>query len=94
MAVSGLLVHDTMLMGLLPALIFFTLNGLMENLLIPAVMGKRLEMNAFMLFIAIVFWTWLWGAVGAMLAVPLTLICMTVYGGLMPPAKRQPNLPG
>jgi predicted PurR-regulated permease PerM len=51
-------------------------------------------MNAFMLFIAIVFWTWLWGAVGAMLAVPLTLICMTLYGGLMPQTKIQPNLPG
>ncbi len=53
-------------------------------------MGKRLEMNAFMLFIAIVFWTWLWGAVGAMLAVPLTLICMTLYSGLMPQTKIQP----
>jgi predicted PurR-regulated permease PerM len=94
MVIGGLLVHDTLLLGLLPALVFFTLNGLMENLLIPAVMGKRLEMNAFMLFIAIVFWTWLWGAVGAMLAVPLTLICMTIYSGLMPPSKVQPNLPG
>lgn len=94
MAVSGLLVHEGVLIGLLPAFIFFVLDGLFENLMIPAVMGKRLEMNAFMLFIAIVFWTWLWGAVGAMLAVPLTLICMTLYGGLMPQTKIQPNLPG
>ena len=94
MAVGGLLVHEGVLIGLLPAFIFFVLDGLFENLLIPAVMGKRLEMNAFMLFIAIVFWTWLWGAVGAMLAVPLTLICMTLYSGLMPQTKIQPNLPG
>jgi predicted PurR-regulated permease PerM len=94
MAVSGLLVHEGVLIGLLPAFIFFILDGVLENLLIPSVMGKRLEMNAFMLFIAIVFWTWLWGAVGAMLAVPLTLICMTLYSGLMPQTKLQPNLPG
>jgi len=94
MAVSGLLVHEGVLIGLMPAFIFFVLDGLFENLLIPAVMGKRLEMNAFLLFIAIVFWTWLWGAVGAMLAVPLTLICMTLYSGLMPQTKIQPNLPG
>ncbi len=94
MAVSGLLVHEGVLIGLLPAFVFFVLDGLFENLMIPAVMGKRLEMNAFMLFIAIVFWTWLWGAVGAMLAVPLTLICMTLYAGLMPQTRIQPNLPG
>lgn len=94
MAVSGLLVHEGLFFGLLPAFAFFVLDGLFENLLIPAVMGKRLEMNAFMLFIAIVFWTWLWGAVGAMLAVPLTLICMTLYSGLMPQTKIQPKLPG
>ena len=33
-------------------------------------------------------------AVGAMLAVPLTLICMTLYAGIMPQTKIQPNLPG
>ncbi len=93
MAIGGLLVHESLLLGLLPAFVFFLLDGLLENLLIPAVMGKRLEMNAFLLFVAIVFWTWLWGAVGAMLAVPLTLICMTLYAGIMPQTKIQPNLP-
>jgi predicted PurR-regulated permease PerM len=93
MAFGGLLAHESILLGLLPAIVFFMLNGLLENLLIPAVMGKRLQMNAFMLFVAIVFWTWLWGAVGAMLAVPLTLICITIYGGIVPPTRIQPNLP-
>ncbi len=94
MAIGGLLVHESLFWGLMPAFIFFVLDGFLENLLIPAVMGKRLQMNAFMLFGAIVFWTWLWGAVGAMLAVPLTLICMTLYAGIMPQTKIQPNLPG
>jgi predicted PurR-regulated permease PerM len=93
MAIGGVLAHESLLIGLLPAIIFFAVDGLLENLLIPAAMGRRLEMNAFVLFIAIVFWTWLWGAVGAMLAVPLTLICMTLYAGLVPQAKQQPNLP-
>jgi predicted PurR-regulated permease PerM len=93
MIVGGVLAHESLLIGLLPAIIFFAVDGVLENLLIPAAMGRRLEMNAFMLFIAIVFWTWLWGAVGAMLAVPLTLIGMTLYSGLVPQAKQQPNLP-
>ncbi len=93
MAVAGLLVHGGVLLGLLPALVFFSVNGFFENLLIPSVMGRRLEMNAFLLFVAIVFWTWLWGAVGAMLAVPLTLVSMTLLGGIVAPGRVQPNLP-
>ena len=93
MAVGGVLAHESLLIGLLPAIVFFIVDGLLENLLIPAAMGRRLEMNAFMLFVAIVFWTWLWGAVGAMLAVPLTLIGMTLFGGIVPHAKMQPKLP-
>ncbi|PYB77269.1 MULTISPECIES: AI-2E family transporter [Rhizobium] len=93
MMVGGVLAHESLLIGLLPAIVFFAVDGLLENLLLPAAMGRRLEMNTFMLFVAIVFWTWLWGAVGAMLAVPLTLIGMTLFGGILPQARPQPNLP-
>ena len=30
----------------------------MENLIFPAVMGRRLEINPFVVFLAILFWTW------------------------------------
>lgn len=92
-AIAGLMVHETMFYGLLPAIAFFLVNAVYENLLIPSVMGRRLEMNSYMLFVAIVFWTWLWGAVGAMLAVPLTVICMTLLGNFFPPGTPKPNLP-
>ncbi|MGO8126950.1 AI-2E family transporter, partial [Rhizobium ruizarguesonis] len=52
----------------------FPVHLLMENLIFPAVMGRRLEINPFVVFLAILFWTWMWGAVGAMLALPLSLI--------------------
>ncbi|QLF69575.1 AI-2E family transporter [Peteryoungia desertarenae] len=93
MSISGLLVHDGVLLGLLPAAAFFLVNGIFENLVLPAVMGRRLQMNAFMLFVAIVFWTWLWGGVGAMLAVPLSLIVVTLASELLPKGKAKPSLP-
>ena len=54
-----------------------------------------LEVNAFLIFTAIIFWTWMWGAAGAMLALPLSIIGMTIADELRP-AKRKarPNLPG
>jgi predicted PurR-regulated permease PerM len=36
----------------------------------------------------------MWGAVGAMLALPLSLILMTVLAELFPERKTAPNLPG
>ncbi|WP_411035139.1 AI-2E family transporter [Shinella sp. BYT-45] len=95
LATAGLLTHETLVMGLLPAFAFFLVHLAMENLVMPAVMGKRLEVNAFIIFTAIIFWTWMWGAAGAMLALPLSIIGMTIADELRP-AKRKArrSLPG
>jgi predicted PurR-regulated permease PerM len=92
-AVAGIVTHDAILIGLMPAAAFFTVHLVMENLIFPAVMGRRLEINAFIVFLAIIFWTWMWGAVGAMLALPLSLIVMTIAEELFFEEKPQPQLP-
>jgi predicted PurR-regulated permease PerM len=71
---AGLMTHDALLLALAPAAAFFLLHLVMENLVTPAILGHRLEINPFLIFLAIIFWTWMWGAVGAMLALPLSLI--------------------
>ena len=40
----------------------------------PLIVGRRLEINAVAIFIAIAFWSWLWGFVGALIAVPLLVV--------------------
>ncbi|MFK0331629.1 AI-2E family transporter [Rhizobium sp. NPDC090275] len=92
-AIAGIITHDALVLGLIPAAAFFTVHLLMENLIFPAVMGRRLEINAFVVFLAILFWTWMWGAVGAMLALPLSLIVMTIIDELFIEEKQQPQLP-
>ncbi|CAN7225425.1 AI-2E family transporter [Pararhizobium sp. LjRoot255] len=76
---AGLMTHDALLLALAPAAAFFMLHLVMENLVTPAILGHRLEINPFLVFLAIMFWTWMWGAVGAMLALPLSLIAMTIF---------------
>ena len=63
----------------------------MKNLLIPSILGRRFEINPFIVFLAIVFWTWLWGAMGAVLAVPLLLITTTIRDEFR---ASSPDLPG
>lgn len=92
-AVAGIIAHDGIVIGLIPAAVFFTFHLVMENLIFPAVMGRRLEINPFIIFLAILFWTWMWGAVGAMLALPLSLIVMTIIDELLIEERPQPQLP-
>ncbi len=93
-AIAGIVTHEALFIGLLPAMVFFCVHLVMENLIFPAVMGRQWEINPFLVFVAILFWTWLWGAVGAMLALPLSLIMMTVLSELFPERKATPHLPG
>ena len=44
----------------------------------PIVLGRRLPLNQLALFVGLVFWTWVWGAAGAILAVPLTVMAKVV----------------
>ena len=93
-AIAGILTHDALIIGLIPAFFFFSIHLVMENLIFPAVMGRQWEINPFIVFLAILFWTWMWGAVGAMLALPLSLIVMTMMYEHLPEKKTTPHLPG
>ncbi len=91
--VGGLMTHETVLLVVAPAAAFFVVHLAMENLVMPAILGHRLEVNPFLVFLAIIFWTWMWGAVGAMLALPLSLIAMAIVEEMHEqPSERQ--LPG
>ncbi|WCJ63186.1 MULTISPECIES: AI-2E family transporter [Agrobacterium] len=93
LTIAGIIAHDNMILALLPAGVFFTIHLLMENLAFPAVVGRNMEINPFLVFVMIIFWTWMWGAAGAMLALPLSLIAMTVTRELFPSRRVVPKLP-
>ena len=48
------------------------------NLLIPALVGWRVRLNALALTVSLLFWGWLWGAMGLILAIPITAVFKVV----------------
>ncbi|MER9372162.1 AI-2E family transporter [Mesorhizobium sp. M0491] len=72
--IMALISFDTIFYALLaPA--FVILCDIIEGQFVtPMVVGRRLEINAVAIFIAIAFWSWLWGFVGALMAVPLLVV--------------------
>ena len=49
-------------------------NVLAENVLDPYIQGQSNKISAVTIIIALIFWTWLLGPVGALLSVPLTVL--------------------
>lgn len=62
---------DSITWALAAPLTYLLLNGIEGSLVTPTVMGWRLHLNPVVIFIAITFWTFVWGIVGALLAVPI-----------------------
>ncbi len=53
------------------AAVLTTLHIIGLNVLMPAIVGRRVHLNALSVTIALLFWGWLWGAIGLVLAVPI-----------------------
>jgi predicted PurR-regulated permease PerM len=49
------------------------------NVLYPKIIGKRLQLNPLAVTIALLFWGWLWGAMGLILAVPITAALKIIF---------------
>ncbi len=71
LSIVGLLSFDTLWKGLLPPAWYFVLHLLEANLITPVLLGRRLTLNPVVIFVSLIFWTWLWGVPGALLSVPI-----------------------
>jgi len=67
----GLLTFDTLGKGLLPPAWYLLLHLVEANLITPVLLGRRFTLNPVVIFVSLIFWTWLWGVPGALLSVPI-----------------------
>lgn len=65
-------------------LLFVVMTTVEGHVITPSVIGRRLTLSPFLVFLALAFWTWLWGPLGAFLATPLLIVSLVVIGHLFP----------
>ena len=68
---AGLLTFGTIWQSLLPAAFYLVIHVLEGETLTPMLLAKRFVLNPVLVIISLVFWYWMWGVPGALLAVPL-----------------------
>ncbi len=53
------------------ALVLLLVQNILGNFIAPKMFGDRLNLSPVVILLSLIFWGWLWGVVGALLAVPL-----------------------
>ena len=91
LAMVGLLTFPSLAGAALAPAVFIAIVIIEGQAITPYFMGRRLEVNPFAVFLSVAFCTWLWGPVGAFLAVPLLMAATVTVEHAF--AETKPDLP-
>lgn len=78
LGIGGLMTFSDIWMALLPPAMMYGFHLVEANAITPFVVGHRLTISPLLILISLSFWGWVWGTLGALLAVPLLIIVQTV----------------
>ncbi len=67
---GGLVAFDGA-MSFAPALIYMLMNMTEGQFVTPSLVGKHMSVNPLLVFVSLIFWIWLWGPLGGIIAIPL-----------------------
>jgi predicted PurR-regulated permease PerM len=91
LVVVGLVAFPTLSGALVAPTLFVALTFFEGHFITPTIIGRKLELNALAVLLALAFWTWLWGPMGGFLSSPLLIVALILKEHLMP--VETPQLP-
>jgi predicted PurR-regulated permease PerM len=80
----GLVTFPTLSHALIAPALYLAFSTLEGHFVTPGIMGRRLTLNPLIVFLSLVFWTWLWGPIGAFLAVPILIVLLVIVSHVFP----------
>jgi len=87
LAVVGVVIGTSLWTGLVPAAFFMLVVVLEGQFITPAIIGRRLEINALAVLLSLMFWSWMWGPMGAFLSSSLLIVGLVVRDHLRPDSR-------
>lgn len=85
LGLAGIVTFDTASAMLAPAFAFVAIHAIESNLVSPWFVGRRLVLSQLSVFLSVMFFGWVWGIAGALIAVPVLVAVRSL-------AKRNRNL--
>lgn len=90
---AGLVAFDGF-MVMAPPVIYLFLNMMEAQFVTPALVGKHIAVNPLLIFVSLVFWLWLWGPIGAFIAIPVLAIALVMLDVFdVPPESEMEAIP-
>ena len=77
-AMVGLLMFDSLWYAMMPAALYFAVHLIEGEFATPLMLAKRFSLNPVLVILSLLFWFWMWGVVGAILAVPMLAVTKIV----------------
>lgn len=81
---AGLLTIDPLWQALLPAGLYLMIHIIEGEAITPMLLARRFTLNPVLVIISLIFWFWMWGVPGAVLAVPMLAMAKIICDGVKP----------
>jgi predicted PurR-regulated permease PerM len=81
---AGLLTIDTLWQALLPAALYIGFHLIEGETVTPMLLARRFTLNPVLVIISLIFWFWMWGIPGAILAVPMLAVTKIICDRVRP----------
>ncbi|MFI5408158.1 AI-2E family transporter [Kaistia sp. UC242_56] len=81
---AGLLTIDPLVQALLPAGLYLLIHLVEGEAITPMLLARRFTLNPVLVIISLIFWFWMWGVPGAVLAVPMLAMMKIICDGVRP----------
>jgi len=65
--------------ALVLGIIYLVINGTIGGVLEPKILGERVGLSPLVILVSLVFWGWVWGPIGLLLAVPMTMVVKIAF---------------
>ena len=74
LGLAAFVTFDDFTRSLIPPLVFIACTTLEGTFVTPSLLGRNLRLDPVLIFVSLLFWGWLWGVPGMILAVPILVV--------------------
>jgi predicted PurR-regulated permease PerM len=73
-AAVSLTIHQDIATALVPPLVYFLIQSVVDTLVTPVTVGRRMSLNVVAVLLTIALTSWMWGIIGTLIGIPILVV--------------------